>query len=83
MLSKRYYGGLGAQYQYNLLENKTHINLEIGHFKDTFSKDFTRIRGLLKIDLFNYFNINFSNEVFVQKENYYNQFFFGMRYYFK
>ncbi len=80
-LDKRFYGGLGASYQYENKKNFWKINLDAGYFLDTFSDEFQRYRGSVIWPISKYLHFNTQGEFYTLKNFYSNSFTFGLKYF--
>ncbi len=80
-LDKRFYGGLGASYQYENKKNFWKINLDAGYFLDTFSDEFQRYRGNMVWPISRYLHFNTQAEFYTLKNFYSNSFTFGLKYF--
>lgn len=83
MLEERLFGGGGVEWKYGLEQDKFRINIDAGHFVDTFADEFQRFTGTINYRFLNYWVFNGSFQWFNQSEFYSNTFNFGLKYYFK
>lgn len=79
-LDERFYGGLGASYQYRNEKNLWKIDLDAAYFLDTFSDQFQRYRGSILWPVSEYLHFNTHAEFYSLKNFYSNNFSFGLKY---